>query len=139
MRPHRQKGYVLFMVIVFLMVLGLFLAILSNHLKNLGYETTAERLKVHNGNLMSSSLAWAKHNKLELSKKAVGETIDLDVSELGINGGKAVITVTAIEDGKIKIMLTSQCARGRIELKRNRRATIKTALPKQPPQTQPKI
>ncbi|MBW8015011.1 MAG: hypothetical protein FVQ82_02415 [Planctomycetes bacterium] len=126
MRSDKQKGFVLFVVVIFLMLLGLVLAILSNHLSNLTYETTAERLKVHNANLASSAFAWANQNKQVLAEKSAGDTIDLEVSEMGINGGKAAITVVAIEDGKIKINLTTQCSRARVILKRTHHATIKT-------------
>jgi len=125
MRPDRQKGFVLFVVIIFMTVLGLALAILTSHLKNLAYETTTERLKVYNDNIVSSSMAWANHNAKQLAKKTAGQTIDLDVSELSINGGRATITVTAIEGGKIKINLTAECSRGRVILKRTRNATLK--------------
>jgi Tfp pilus assembly protein PilX len=121
MRPDRQKGFVLFVVIILMTVLGLVLAILASHLKNLAYETTTERLKVYN----SSSMAWANHNAKQLAKKTAGQTIDLDVSELSINGGRAAITVTAIEGDKIKINLTAECSRGRVKLKRTRNATLK--------------
>lgn len=125
MRPDRQKGFVLFVVIIFMTVLGLALAILASHLKNLSYETTTERLKVYNENLVTSSMAWANRNAKQLAEKTAGETIDLDVSELSINGGRAAITVTAIEGDEIKINLKAECSRGRLILKRTRQATIK--------------
>ena len=124
MRPDRQKGFVLVVVIMFMMMLGLTLAILSSHLKNLAYETTTERLKVYNDNLVTSSMAWAKRNVKQLAEKTAGQTIDLDVSELSINGARAAITVTAIQGDKIKIDLTAECSRGRVILKRTRSAEL---------------
>jgi len=131
MRPDRQKGFVLFVVIILMTVLGLVLAILASHLKNLAYETTTERLMVYNDNLIASSMAWANRNAKQLAKKSAGQTIDLDISELSINGGRAAITVTAIEGDKIKINLTAQCSRGRVILKRTRSAILSIPLTNQ--------
>ncbi|MCF7954904.1 MAG: hypothetical protein K9M75_03785 [Phycisphaerae bacterium] len=125
MRPDRQKGFVLFVVIIFMTVLGVALAVLGSHLKNLAYETTTERLKVYNDNLVTSSMAWANRNVKQLAEKTIGQTIELDVSELSINGGRAAITVTAIEADKIKINLTAECSRARVILKATRNTTIK--------------
>lgn len=125
MKSHRQKGFTLFIVIVFLSLVGVILVVLSNNMKNLAYETTAERLKVFNDVLASSSLAWAKQNRLELVKNGVGETIELDVSDYGINGGSSAIEVMEIEKGEMKIEVKTACSRGRIKLKRTLQASLK--------------
>lgn len=132
MRTCRQNGFVLFVVIIFLMLLGFFMAVLTSHLKNLSYETNAERLKVYNQNLISSALAWANCNKHRLAEKN-GQTIDLDVTQLGINGSKASITVEAVDQDKIKIKLTAQCQRARLILKKTQHAEIKKSPIKEKP------
>jgi hypothetical protein len=129
MRSHKQKGFALLVVVVFLMLTALVLAVLSNHIRNIAGETTLERLKVYNGNLVASTVAWANKNKQELARKTAGETIDLDVTDLQINGGKASIKVVAIEDGSVKINLTTQCNRARIKLKTTHQTTLKTTNP----------
>ncbi len=125
MRPHKQKGFALFIVIIFLSLVGMILAILTNNLKNLANETATERLKVFNGVLASSSLAWARQNKLELIKNGVGKTVELDVSDFGINGGRSTIEVMEIEDGQMKIEVKTACSRGRVLLNRAMQATLK--------------
>jgi len=81
-------------------------------------------MKVQNENLLLSAAAWANLNKLKLSEKTAGQTVDLDISQLGIINSAASIKVTAIEPEQIKISLTAQCKRARIQLKR----TAKTAI-----------
>jgi len=124
MRKNNEKGFVLFVVVGFLAILSIILAAMSNHLKNLNYETKAQMMKVQNENLLLSAAAWANLNKLKLSEKTAGQTVDLDISQLGIINSAASIKVTAIEPEQIKISLTAQCKRARIQLKR----TAKTAI-----------
>lgn len=128
MRSGRQKGFTLFMVVIFMALLGLILAVLSNNMKNIAYETTTDRLMVFHGVLESSSLAWAKQNRLELVNKGVGGTVELDVSGFGINGALSSIEVIGINDGVMKIEIKAVCSRGRVMFDKTTQASLKVEL-----------
>jgi hypothetical protein len=128
MRSDRQKGFVMFIVVIMLSLVGMILVVISNNLKNIADETTAERLKVYNGLLQSSSLAWIKQNKLELAKKDVGETVQLDVDGFGINGASSAIEIVEIENGDIRVQIKTECSRGRLKVKKNTKANLKAEL-----------
>jgi hypothetical protein len=80
------------------------------------FQTNKAFLEAVEQNLISSGMAWAKHNITENIK-----TVELDAS--GIAPGNAQLSVTAEEHSQVSI--TTTCSRGGESLKHSKRYEVK--------------
>lgn len=110
----REKGFTLFIVIIFLMLVGLMIGVLGNMSKNFSNKTIANEIKVYTRQILRSGQAWAKENTDKLDEMKTGETISLDTSEFSAKNASCTVKIIKVEKNSLKAEISAGISKGRI-------------------------
>jgi hypothetical protein len=112
-----KKGFVLLTVIVMLAFVGVLLFVIGKVASKITFQTNKAFLEAVEQNLISSGMAWAKHNNTKENVK----TVELDASSIA--PGNAQLSVTVENHSQVSI--TTACSRGVESLKHSKRYEVK--------------
>lgn len=118
MRRRSHAGFTLFIVVIFLTLLGVFLAVLSNTSKNFAGEVVEKLLRSNCRQLLASGVAWAGQNRDKIVDAGQGGTFELDVSAFGVRQAACSVLVTKVDDEKVEVEVIASCAKGRLKARR---------------------
>lgn len=119
MRRRSHAGFTLFFVVIFLTLLGTFLAVLGNASKNYGGEFAEKMLQSHCRQFLASGVAWASQNRDKIADAGQGGTFELDVSNFGLPDASCSVTVTKADSEQVQVEVSAGCAKGRIKARRH--------------------
>ena len=111
-RSKREKGFVLFFVIVMLAVIGTYMIILTRDANIIVFQTQRAYLEACGANMVASGRTWAQENV----NVAVG-TFELDTSEFGVGQSALRVAASSREGGQRRIGVSSQCTRQQLTVK----------------------
>lgn len=126
MRRRSQAGFALLFVVIFLALLGLFLAVLGNTSKNFAGESVEQLLRSNCRQLLASGVAWAGQNRDKIVDAGQGGTFELEVSAFGVRQAACSVSVTKVDDKKVEVEVSASCAKGRLKARRRINAVIPT-------------
>ena len=128
MKTVKKNGFILIIVILFMSLISLALLILSSTSRTMAFETRTLSLEAYNRNLLSSGLAWAKHNAQNLARRASDTTIQLDVSRFKIPTASCALAVNNARDHQLEVEIKARSMQGRRQLKQNIKAVVQHAV-----------
>ena len=124
MRRRSHAGFTLFFVVIFLTLLGMFLAVLGNTSTNYAGEFVEKLLRSHCRQLLTSGVAWASQNRDKIVDAGQGGTFELDVSDFGLRDASCSVTVTKVDAEQVQVEVSASCAKGRLKARRHINAII---------------
>jgi hypothetical protein len=106
-----RKGFVLLIVMMILGMMGVEMFVLSSVSNKITFQTSRAYLEAVEQNLVSSGLAWAKHN---MAKEA--EKIELDTADIAPQNAQLIVTA-----GKQSLVtINTSCSRSGQNLRHNK-------------------
>lgn len=117
MKQRRQRGFVLILVIMAIIVIGIEMFALSDIANTMQFQSNAAYLKASQRNLLASGLTWAKENVRNKSGEIFDKTIQLDVSKMKIRDSSLNVTIHRASDSRAEVQVGTSCSRGRRTLK----------------------
>lgn len=128
MRHANRSGFTLFFVVIFLTLLGVFLAVLANTSRNYAGEAVNELLRSNCRQLLASGVAWAGQNRDKIIDAGQGGAFELDVNAFGVRQAACNVLVIKVDNEKVQVEVTASCAKGRLKARRNIKAVIPVGL-----------
>ena len=106
-----KKGFILLTIMIILGLMGVEMFVLSSVSNKITFQASRAYLEAVEQNLVSSGLAWAKHN---MAKKV--ENIELDTADIAPQNAQLIITA-----GKqSQVTINASCSRGGQNLRHNK-------------------
>lgn len=96
---HNQKGFILFIAVAMIPLIGIATLLMSSSTRMLVGELKLARRQANERNLLASATAWVKQNQDKLVKEPQGFTKELDTWAFDIKHSKCTITIESIADG----------------------------------------
>ena len=104
--PHtRNKGFILFIAVAMIPVIGIAMLLLASGTKTMVAETAMMREQAHERNLTASAVAWVKANKDELAGRQEGFTKQLDVSAFDLKHARCTVTLVKLTKDEAHVMI----------------------------------
>ncbi len=104
--PHtRNKGFILFIAVAMIPVIGIAMLLLASGTKTMVAETAMMREQAHERNLTASAVAWVKSNKDELAGRQEGFTKQLDVSAFDLKHARCTVTLVKLTKDEAHVMI----------------------------------
>lgn len=98
MKTLRNKGFVLFLVIAAIALVGVIMVVLTAGADTMVFQSDTAYLGAIERNLTASGLAWARLNARDVSPQAANRTVSLDVANMGVRGSSLTVVVGAPTD-----------------------------------------
>ncbi len=124
MQHSRDKGFILFIAVAMIPVIGIAMLLLASSTKMMIAETAMMREQANERNLTASAVAWVKSNQHELAGWQEGFTKELDVSAFNLKHARC--TVTLVNLTKDEAHVTIEAVHSQDE--RPRRRSLKLAI-----------
>jgi len=124
MRQTNKPGFTLFIVIIFLVLIGLFLSVLGNASKNFLRKTAQLQLKTNCIQLLASADAWAKQNAEMLSQAESGKLFELDTTAFTAKDAICTAKIIEVNDTAVTVQLFSSCKKGRLVAAKSKQRKI---------------
>lgn len=126
MRRHRnQGGFALFFVVIFLSLMGIFLAVLSNTSRNYAGEVVEKLLRSNCRQFLASGIAWAGQNPDKVVDLGQAGTFQLDVNAINVRQANCIVKLINVAEKTFEVEITTSCTKGRLKAKKNTRAIFK--------------
>ena len=104
--PHtRNKGFILFIAVAMIPVIGIAMLLLASDTKTMVVETAIAREQANERNLTASWVAWVKANQHELAGRQEGFTKELDVSAFNLKHARCTVTLVKVTEDEAHIMI----------------------------------
>lgn len=125
MTKPRNKGFILTLVIITIILIGIMMTILTEGAKTIVFQSNNAYLEALEQNLTASGLAWAKHNIKDKNIETFSKDITLDVTNMNVQNATLSVVIVTIKDDKAEVELSTSCSRGRRILKHHDKYIIK--------------
>jgi hypothetical protein len=112
MKKMKQKGFVLILVIMALIVIAAEMFVLTDAANTLLFQANAAYLEACNRNLVESGLAWIRHGTKDKNLKSFNATVKLDLAHINVPNGSLVVTVGQYYETLV-VQIKASCNRGR--------------------------
>lgn len=119
MTKHKQKGFILLVVIVVMLTMAAELYILANIANIMLFNSNTAYLKACQRNLTASGAAWTRQNIRDFTGENAVKEVQLDVNELDIKNSSLSLTAISSAGEEPEIRISTRCSRGRQSLKRS--------------------
>ena len=124
MRQHRQKGFILILVITTLASISTAIYILSAHAKTMLFQSNTAHLRATQRNLTASAMAWGRYNIKNQNTQALNKPENLDTANITTRPATLTITINAPENTKPQAQITTSTTRRRRTLKSHDEYTL---------------
>lgn len=104
--PHtRDKGFILFIAVAVIPLIGIAMLLLASGTKTMIAETAMMREQANERNLTASAIAWVKLNKDELAGQREGFTKQLDVTAFDLKHARCTVTLLKVTKDEAHVMI----------------------------------
>lgn len=117
MKNKREKGFILVLVILLIVLVGFVMSFLTTGANMILFQSNNNYLQACNRNLAASGHAWAKINIKKENREIIDKMIELDVTDMDIRDSKLIITVRMSAKNQPEVQISTSCSRGRKTLK----------------------
>ena len=126
--PHtRDKGFILFIAVAVIPLIGIAMLLLASDTKTMIAETALMREEANERNLTASTIAWVKANQQELVAQQEGYTKQLDVAAFDLKHARCTVTLAKVTNDEAHVMIEAVHSQDG----RPRRHSLKLAMPEQ--------
>ncbi len=105
MQHSRDKGFILFIAVAMIPVIGIAMLLLASDTKTMVAETAMMREQAHERNLTASAVAWVKANKDELAGWQEGFTKQLDITAFNLKHARCTVTLVKLTKDEAHVMI----------------------------------
>jgi len=124
MRDRKRKGFTLFFVVIFLTLMGLFLAVLGNTSSNYAGEALEKILRSNCRQLLASGMAWSGRNPDKVVDLGQDGTFQLDVNAFNVRDANCIVKLVKVADDIFEVEITASCAKGWLDVRRSTRVVF---------------
>jgi len=136
MTKLRKNGFVLILVIIAVALIGAVMFVLTEGANTMLFQSNTAYLEAVERNLVTSSLAWAKHNLKSDKEEIFHKTIGLDFTDLNIRDANLSIVIVPGRDKEVEVEVSTSCSRGRRTLRHHDKYKIRVSHKSQSNETQ---
>ncbi len=123
--PHtRDKGFILFIAVAVIPLIGIAMLLLASGAKTMVAETAMAKEQANERNLTASAVAWVKANRHELVAQQEGFTKQLDVAAFDLKHARCTVTIVTVTEDEAHVMIEAVHSRDG----RPRRHSLKLAI-----------
>lgn len=108
---HNQKGFILFIAVAMLPLIGIAMLLMSSSTRMLLGELKLARRQAHERTILASATAWVKQNQDNLVKQHQGYSKELDTSDFDLKHSKCTVTIESITDGIAHVTIQAAARR----------------------------
>jgi hypothetical protein len=109
----RNKGAVLTLALVALILMGMAMFILTGGAKAMLFHADTAYLQAVERNLIASGLAWTRQRLGHTSIVPTEKSVELDVAAFGVPNARLAVHVLEVRDGTARVHLETSCQKGR--------------------------
>lgn len=124
MQHSRDKGFILFIAVAMIPVIGIAMLLLASDTKTMVAETAIAREQANERNLTASAVAWVKANQHEPAVRQEGFTKQLDITAFNLKHARCTITLVKLTKDEAHVMIETVHSQD----ERPRRRTLKLAI-----------
>jgi len=124
MKTSRNKGFVLWLVIIAIGLIGAIMIVLTAGANTMMFQSDTAYLQAIERNLTASGLAWSRVNIRGKSPETFSRTISLDLANMNIRGSSLTIAVGAPTDNRVEVQINTSCTRGRRTQSHAKKSTL---------------
>ncbi len=126
--PHkRNKGFILFLAVAIIPLIGIAMLLLASGTKMMIAETAMAKEQANERNLTASAVAWVKANQHELIGRQEGFTKQLDVTAFNLKHARCTVMLVKVTEDEAHVMIEAVHSQDG----RPRRHTLKLAMSEQ--------
>ena len=126
--PHtRNKGFILYIAVAVIPLIGIAMLLLASGAKTMVAETALVTEQANERNLTASAVAWVKTNQHELVGWQEGFTKQLDVTAFDLKHAQCTVTLVKVSEDEAHVMIEAVHSRD----ERPRRHSLKLAISEQ--------
>ena len=104
--PHtRDKGFILFIAVAVIPLIGIAMLLLASGAKTMIAETAMMREQANERNLTASAVAWVKANQHELIGRQQGFTKQLDITAFNLKHARCTVTLVKLTKDEAHVMI----------------------------------
>ena len=104
--PHtRDKGFVLFIAVAVIPLIGIAMLLLAAGAKTMIAETAMMTEQANERNLTASAVAWVKANQHELVGRQEGFTKQLDITAFNLKHARCTVTLVKVTEDEAHVMI----------------------------------
>ncbi len=104
--PHtRDKGFILFIAVAVIPLIGIAMLLLASGTKTMIAETAMMREQANERNLTASAVAWVKANQHELIGRQAGLTKQLDIAAFNLKHARCTVTLVKVTEDEAHVMI----------------------------------
>ena len=104
--PHnRDKGFILFIAVAVIPLIGIAMLLLASGAKTMIAETAMMREQANERNLTASAVAWVKANQHELIGRQQGFTKQLDITAFNLKHARCTVTLVKLTKDEARVMI----------------------------------
>ncbi len=104
-----RKGVVLMLVIIILIFMGAILFLLTDVSNKITFQTNRVFLETVEQNMISSGIAWAKHNIEKGGIKETENEIQFDTAGIGTRNAQLSVTIEKIAHKQAQVTVNTFC------------------------------
>jgi hypothetical protein len=117
MKIMKEKGFILFLIIVIMAFMAVIMAILASAVNTMYFQTNSAYLKACERNLKASGFAWARQGIKNKDGENIDNLVELDVNDLNIRESVLKVRINIPADKEPEVQIDTSCSRGRQSLK----------------------
>ncbi len=123
--PHnRDKGFILFIAVAVIPLIGIAMLLLASGAKTMVAETAMATEQANERNLTASAVAWVKANQHELIGRRQGFTKQLDVAAFNLKHARCTVTLVKLTKDEAHVMIEAVDSRDGRPRRRSLKLTI---------------
>ncbi len=104
--PHtRDKGFILFIAVAVIPLIGIAMLLLASGTKTMVAETAMATEQANERNLTASAVAWVKANQHELVGRQEGFTKQLDITAFNLKHARCTVTLVKVAKDEAHVMI----------------------------------
>jgi len=125
MKKTRRKGFALVLVITAMAIIGLEMHVLSSSANTMLFQSDRAYLEACKRNLITSGLAWAKHNIRNNKTETFEKSVELNVGKLNIKDSSLIVTISVPTNKEPQAQINVSCSRSRRTFKSDEKYQIR--------------
>jgi len=120
----RNRGAVLTLVIVAVMLVGIVMLVLTEGSNTMLFQADTAYLQAVERSLIASGLAWAKERVSSNVDMQSTEPVELNTAAFGLPNAKLVVRIVDTQNSTAKVQIETSCHKGRRTLKSSRTFSV---------------
>jgi hypothetical protein len=120
----RNRGAVLTLVLVAMILMGMAMFVLTGGAKAMLFHADTAYLQAVERNLIASGLAWTQQKLAGNSALPAEKPVELDVTAFGVPQARLAVRVLEVRDGTARVHIETSCHKGQRTLHTSRDYTL---------------